>query len=79
MMSSGIALLLISAAVGYWVIERANLHQKKNLKLIGQIVGAAIIVVSFLGVACKIYYLSSGQGGGYHHYKGYRHPPPATK
>jgi len=63
-MTQGIALLLFSAAVGYWVLERAS-TQKKNLKTIGQIVGAAIIIVSFMGIACKVYSLSKCMKGGY--------------
>ena len=59
MMSHGVALLLLSAAVGYWVLERAE-GQKKNLKQIGQLVGGLIIVISLLGVACKVYYLMKG-------------------
>lgn len=69
MIASGTALLLLSAAVGYWVLERAN-TQKKNLKTIGQIVGAAIILLSFTGVACKTYFLAK--------YKKYYCPPSAT-
>ena len=62
MSAHGTALLLFTAAVGYWVLERAS-SQKKNLKTVGQLVGAAIIVLSFMGVACKIYYLSKyGKG-----------------
>ena len=59
MMGYGTAGLLISAAVGYWVLERAS-TQKKDLKMIGQVVGALIIVTSFMGVACKTYYLMRG-------------------
>ena len=64
MIGHGTALLLFAAAAGYWVLERAS-TQKKNLKTIGQIVGAAIIVVSFMGIACKVYYLSKCVKGGY--------------
>ena len=61
-MSHGVAMLLLTSAVGYWVLERAN-NQKKELKAIGQFVGAAIIILSFIGVACKIYYISKyGKG-----------------
>ena len=60
MMSHGAALLLLSAAAGYWVLERAS-TQKKDLKTIGQIVGTLIIVISLLGVACKVYGLATGK------------------
>lgn len=64
-MTGGVALLLVSAAVGYWVLERAS-TQKKDLKTIGQIVGTVIIVVSFAGVLCKTYYLTKWGKGGYY-------------
>ena len=60
MMSHGVALLLLSSAVGYWVLERSS-SQKKEVKTVGQIVGTLIIVVSLLGVACKIYGLATGK------------------
>ena len=60
MMSHGVALLLLSSAVGYWVLERAS-GQKKDLKTIGQVVGGLIIAISLLGVACKIYGLATGK------------------
>ena len=59
-MSHGVALLLLSSAVGYWVLERAS-GQKKDLKTIGQVVGGLIIAISLLGVACKVYYLATGK------------------
>ena len=55
MLAHGVAPLLISAAVGYWVFERAT-GQKKPAKTVGQVVGAIIIVVALLGTACKVYY-----------------------
>jgi len=64
MIGGGVALLLLSAAVGYWVLERAN-DQKKELKTVGQVVGYLIIVLSFIGVACKVYALSTGRWVGY--------------
>ena len=59
MMSHGVALLLLSAAVGYWVLERAE-NQKKNLKKIGQAIGGIIIAISLIGVVCKVFYLTNG-------------------
>ena len=50
----GVSTLLISAAAGYWVLTLA-VHQKKNLKKIGQFVGFVIIGASLLSVACKAY------------------------
>jgi len=54
-------LLLISAAAGYWVLERAN-REKGALKRVGQWLGAVIIVVSLVGVACRVYAVATGQG-----------------
>ncbi len=59
-MTQGIGTLLISAAVGYWVLTQAS-TQKAQVKKLGQILGLIIILVSVVGVACKIYYLSGGQ------------------
>ncbi len=65
-MTHGVVGLLLTAAVGYWVLERAS-DQKKGLKTVGQIVGAVILVISFMGVACKLYSISKrgAMGGGY--------------
>ena len=52
--------LLISAAAGYWVLTQAS-NQKAQVKKLGQILGLIIILVSVVGIACKIYYLSGGQ------------------
>lgn len=47
MMGTGTAALLVSAAAGYWVLERAQTHTKGALKRVGQFVGWAIILSSF--------------------------------
>ena len=60
MIGSGVGMLLLSAAVGYWVLERAY-GQKKPLKTIGQVVGGAIIVVSLLGTVCTVTCLATGK------------------
>lgn len=54
MMGHGVSLLLISAAVGYWVVTKAQ-AEKGGTRKLGIYLGAAIIVVSVLGAACKIY------------------------
>ena len=60
---SGTAPFLLTAAAGYWVLERAS-DQKKDLKTVGQLVGTVIIVVSFMAVACKTYWVAKyGKGG----------------
>ena len=57
--------LLVAAIGGYWVLERAATH-KGYLKQIGQVLGTAIIVISLIGVACRIWSAAScpmGKGG----------------
>lgn len=58
-MIGGTGLLLLSAAAGYWVLERSASHNKGNLKRVGQVVGWFMILASILGVVCKVYYLST--------------------
>ena len=53
-MSYGVGALLIAAVGGYWVLERAA-RQKGNLKKVGQLLGTVIIIVSLIGVACKVW------------------------
>lgn len=57
-----IAPLLITAAVGYWVLERAE-HEKGRVRTIGRIVAALILLISAAGVACKVYAYSTGVKG----------------
>lgn len=59
-MHHSVALLLLAAVAGYWVLERAETH-KGNLKTLGQWLGAAILAVSLIGVGCKIYFITSGK------------------
>ena len=61
-MVSGTAGLLIAAAAGYWVFERAS-TRKRSVMRIGQWVGGAIMVVSLLGVACRVWYRVCGATG----------------
>ena len=53
-MLGGGGVLLLTAAVGYWVLERSATHNKGNLKRVGQAVGWFIILGSVIGVACKV-------------------------
>ena len=53
-MTHGVGVLLLTAIGGYWVLERASGH-KGNLKRIGQLVGVAVIIISFIGVACRVW------------------------
>lgn len=58
-MLQGAAGLLIAAAVGYLVIERADRH-KGSLRRIGYLVGGVIVVSSIIGLACKVSCMASG-------------------
>ena len=58
-MMSGV--LLISAAAGYWVLERAH-REKGGLKTVGQWLGAIIIIVSLTGVLCAVYSIVKNRG-----------------
>ena len=67
-MTHSVGVLLLAAVGGYWVLERAAAH-KGGLKKVGQLLGSAIIVVSLVGVACKVWYAAAcsvgamGKGG----------------
>ncbi len=64
----GVAVLLLAAVGGYMVFERAS-TRKGSVKTLGRVVGVAVIILSFLGVACRSYSGMSGTscalGGGY--------------
>lgn len=53
-MSHGAGVLLLASVAGYWVLERAEAH-KGSLRRIGRLVGGFIIVVSLIGVACRVW------------------------
>ncbi|MEK7878262.1 MAG: hypothetical protein AAB285_00220 [candidate division NC10 bacterium] len=59
-MLHGTGLLLLTAVAGYWALERAESH-KGQLKKVGQLVGWVVIVTSFLGLACRVYAVATGQ------------------
>ncbi|MBI1952563.1 MAG: hypothetical protein HYS41_00355 [Candidatus Omnitrophica bacterium] len=59
-MTHGVSSLLIAAAAGYWVWTQAG-SQKGNAKKLGQLLGVAIIAISLIGSACKIYYVAAGK------------------
>jgi hypothetical protein len=63
-MLHGAAGLLLAAAGGYWVLERANSH-RGQLKRAGQLLGTVIIAVALAGVVCRIWYVSTGKMGYY--------------
>ncbi|GEM_PF-3171130 len=68
-MEHGAAGLLFAAAAGYWVFERAS-TRKRSVMRVGQWVGGAIMVVSLVGVACRVWYMTGGAGGMCHFGKG---------
>ena len=59
----GVSGLLIAAAAGYWVLGQSA-HQRDRIKALGQWLGLAIIAVSVVGAACKLYYLTTGKSVG---------------
>ena len=61
-MADGSGLLLVSAAIGYLVLERSEKH-KGGLKRVGRLLGSVIIIVSLIGVACRIWYVSTWTKG----------------
>ena len=52
--------LLLSAAAGYWVLERAENH-KRGLRRVGRWLGGAIILVALIGVACRVASYATGE------------------
>lgn len=82
MMEHGVTGLLIAAAAGYWVLTQAE-KEKNRIKKLGQYLGLAIILVSVLGAACKVYYgvQACGMMGGSMMcpFTGKSAPPPAQK
>ena len=53
-MAHGPGVLLFASLGGYWVLERAQKH-KGGLRVVGRLLGAAVILVSLLGVACQVW------------------------
>ena len=69
-MLHGVGELLITTAVGYWVLSRAD-DQKGEMRRIGRFLGVVIIVVSLVGLICAAWnaiggdaWCSMGKGGG---------------
>ena len=62
MLQGSAGTLLLAAAAGYWVLERAQ-AQKKGLKRAGRVIGWAIVIVSFIGVACRVWTILMCQPG----------------
>ncbi len=54
MIQGTVGTLLLAAAAGYWVLLQAK-SEKKNLKRAGQYIGWIIIVISLVGMTCKVW------------------------
>ena len=52
--------LLLTGAVGYWVLERAE-HEKGRVRTIGRIVAGLILILSLAGLICKGYWMTTGK------------------
>ena len=55
----GVSSFLITSAVGYWVLTIAQ-KERGQVKKTGQLLGIIIVLVSLVGVGCKIYALATG-------------------
>lgn len=58
----GAAGLLVTAAVGFLVLERADKLKQGSVRKIGFVVGTFITVASILGIACVVSCKSGGGG-----------------
>ncbi len=62
-MGHSTGLLLLTAVAGYWLLERASYQKKGDLRRVGKVVGWFIIVVSVVGVACKVWCVAASSMG----------------
>ena len=78
-MIAGKGLLLIALAVGYYVLIIAD-KEKKQTKLLGQIIGWIIIVASLLGIWCYVQQcIQEGGVGAACPFTGKMMTPPSSK
>ena len=56
-LTHGLIGYLIASGVGYWVLTQSQ-KEKNNIKKVGQLLGIAIIALSVVGAACKVYCLA---------------------
>ena len=59
MLAGGSGTLLLAAIGGYWVLERAESH-KGGLRKIGRLLGGAIILISLIGIVCRVWCTANG-------------------
>ena len=53
------ALLLIALGFGFKIFAEASANAKKSVKQLGRLVGIVIMVVSFVGTLCTVWYTIS--------------------
>jgi len=58
-MLHGVGVLLLTAAAGYWVLERAMAH-KGQMKQVGLFLGGLLIVASLVAAAAQVWSLGAG-------------------
>jgi hypothetical protein len=80
-MMQSIAMFLLTAAAGYWVLERAESHKEGMVRRLGRVLGIIIIVLSFIGIGTsgklgKRHYRMMKGGGMYQSQPMYGHRPP---
>lgn len=59
MMMQGVSVLLLTSAAGYWVLTASG-REKGRIKMLGQVLGLLIVVLSVAGTACKLYCTFTG-------------------
>lgn len=61
MMGHGVSALLITSAVGYWVLTAAE-KEKGQVKKAGKLLAAIIMLISLAGVACRVISFARARG-----------------
>jgi len=61
MIGHGVSVLLITSAVGYWVLTTSE-KEKGQVKKVGRLLALIIILVSLVGVACRAISFARAKG-----------------
>lgn len=61
MIGHGVSGLLITSAVGYWVLTTSE-KEKGQVKKVGRLLALIIILVSVVGIACRVYAFAQRKG-----------------
>lgn len=69
-----ISLCLIALSLGYLVFLGAS-KEKEGLRLLGQVIGVLVMIVSFLATVCCVSQVSSAKGS----WAGYKSTCPISK